>query len=99
MNRYDVEFSDVAESELIESIIWGLGFWGEEATFRWAREFRDKVENQLSRFPSAQPLCPESVFDDYEVRNLIIGRYRVLFEVNGKTVNILHLKGPYSGQG
>ncbi len=98
MNRYDVEFSDVAESELIESIIWGIGCWGEEATFRWAREFRDKAQSQLSRFPLAQPISPESEFDEGEVRHLIIGRYRILFEVAEKTVYILHIKGPFSGQ-
>ena len=97
MNRYNVEFSDIAEAELIESIIWGIGCWGEEAAFRWAREFRDKTRNQLARFPFAQPIAQESEFVDGEVRHLIIGRYRILFEVVDKTVNILHIKGPFSG--
>lgn len=97
MNRYDVEFSDIAESELIESIIWGIGCWGEQPTFRWARDFREKARTQLARFPLAQPLAPESEFDEGEIRHLILGRYRVLFEVIEKTVNILHIRGPFSG--
>src|SRR5437016_6409252 len=99
MNRYDVEFSDIAETELIESIIWGIEVWGEEATFRWVRDFRNKARQQLSRFPLGQALAPESGLDEGEVRQLILGRYRVLFEVIGKTVNILHIRGPFSGTG
>ena len=64
MKDYDVEFSDVAEAELIESIIWGIGVFGEEATFRWARQFRDKTRQQLSRFPLGQPVAPESEVND-----------------------------------
>jgi len=31
-------------------------------------------------------------FHDYEIRNLIIGQYRVLFRLEHKTVQILHIK-------
>jgi plasmid stabilization system protein ParE len=96
MSRYNVEFSEIAESELVESILWGIDFWGEEAAFRWVREFKRKAQNQLARFPLAQPFAPESELVDGEVRQLIIGRYRILFEIVDKTVNILHIKGPFS---
>jgi plasmid stabilization system protein ParE len=98
MKLYQVEFSDVAESELIESIIWGIEVWGEEATFRWARKFRDKARKQLSRFPFGQPLAPESEFSEGEIRQLIIGRYRILYDVSGLIVNILHIRGSFAGQ-
>ena len=96
MIYYDVEFSDIAESELIDSIIWRIGVWGEESTFRWARDFRDKTRTQLSKFPQGQPLAPESEIDEGEIRHLVLGRYRVLFEITGKMVNILHITGSFS---
>ncbi len=99
MKTYDVEFSNTAENELIESVIWAIGVWGEESTFRWARSFREAARRQLSTFPFGLPLAPESEFDDAEIRQLLIGRYRVLFEVNDDLVTILHIRGSFSGQG
>ena len=95
MKRYRVEFSDTAESELVDSIIWGLENWGEDATFRWARAIRDKITRLLESVPLAQNLAPESEFAPTEIRQLLIDRYRVLFEISGKTVNILHIRGPF----
>ncbi|PYT01539.1 MAG: hypothetical protein DMF63_01455 [Acidobacteria bacterium] len=95
MKRYRVEFSDTAESELVDSIIWGVTNWGKEPTFRWARNLRQKVTTLLAANPLAHPLAPESKWASVEVRQLIVGRYRVLFEIRGKTVNILHITGPF----
>lgn len=96
MNRYNVEFTDIAETELIASITWGIEVWGAEATFRWARGFRDIVRQQLAAFPLGQPVAPESEYVDGEIRQLILGRYRVLFEIVEGTVLILHIRGPYT---
>ncbi|HET6854351.1 MAG TPA: hypothetical protein VFH46_18765 [Pyrinomonadaceae bacterium] len=30
------------------------------------------------------------------IRHLIVGRYRVLFRVRGRTVTILHVRGPFT---
>jgi plasmid stabilization system protein ParE len=96
MKRYRVEFSDTAESELVDSIIWGITYWGEEHTFRWAREFRKKVETSLESTPLAYPVAPESKWAPVDVRRFIVGRYRVLFEIRGKIVNILHIRGSFT---
>jgi plasmid stabilization system protein ParE len=96
MKRYRVEFSDTAESELVDSIIWGITNWGERATFRWARELRNKVMTLLESSPLAHPIAPESKWASVEIRQLIVGRYRVLFEIRGKIVNILHIRGPFT---
>ena len=98
MRHYEVEFSDAAESELIESIAWGIEVWGAEATFRWARQFREKTRRLLSQFPAGQPLAPENDFYTDEIHQLILGRYRVLFAISGTVVNILHIRGPFSGK-
>lgn len=96
MIPYKVEFSDAAEAELIESIIWGIEVWGEEATFRWARNFRNRVQQLLSQFPHGQTIAPESENYPTEIRQMIVGRYRVLFEVQRKTVWIIHIVGSFS---
>ncbi len=97
MKRYKVEFSDAAETELLKSIIWGLAEWGDEATFEWAHGLRRKVISLLESFPLSQPLAPESEVDGNEIRNLIVGRYRVLYNIDGKVVNVLHLRGSFTG--
>ena len=96
MKPYRVEFSDTSETELVDSIIWGITFWGEERTFLWARELRKKVTTLLESAPLALPVAPESEWATVEVRQLIVGRYRVLFEIRGKIVNILHIRGPFT---
>ena len=60
MKPYRVEFSDTAETELVDSIIWGITFWGEQQTFHWARELRKKVFTLLESAPLAHPIAPES---------------------------------------
>ncbi len=96
MKRYRVEFSDTAESELVDSIIWGIAHWGEGSTFSWARELRKKVTILLTSTPLAHPVAPESKWTSAEVRQLFVGRYRVLFEIRANIVNILHIRGPFT---
>ena len=52
---------------------------------------RDKIA-ALNHSPSRCPYADEDRFHDYEIRNLIIGQYRVLFHIEKKTVQILHVK-------
>ena len=98
MKDYHVEFSDSAEAELFESIIWGIEVWGERATYRWARELRDKVRMLLGSHPLGQPFAPESEFSEVDIRQLTVGRYRVLFEIDSEVVNILHIRGAFTGK-
>ncbi len=97
MKRHSVEFSAAAEDDLIRSIVWGVEIWGEKATFRWVREFRASVTNLLEVFPLGQPLAPENEFSKREIRQLILGRYRVLYETKRGLVNILHIRGAATG--
>jgi hypothetical protein len=66
------------------------------AAFSWAREFRRAVEQMMASFPLSQPLAPESEVFDTEIRQMIIGRYRVLFAVHGNEVNVLNIRGPFT---
>ena len=96
MKSYRVVFSRSAENDLIESVTWGIETWGEQAASGWAREFRRALQQMLRSFPISQPLASESDIFDIEIRQMILGRYRVLFAVDGNTVNVLHIRGPFS---
>lgn len=95
MKQYSVVFSQSAEKDVYESFEWGHREWGEKLAIKWARELKKSVEGLLERFPNSQPIAPES--DDllFEVRQMIVGRYRVLFVIEGDQVHILHVRGSF----
>lgn len=95
MKRYRVVFAESARKNIFESYEWGCREWGTEAAQRWAGDLRDSVEKILTIFPLSQPLAPESDDTPYEIRQMIVGRYRVLFIVEGKKVVVLHVRGAF----
>jgi plasmid stabilization system protein ParE len=95
MKHYRVVFTESARENISESYEWGCREWGEEAAQRWARDLRNSVEKVLKRFPLSQPLAPESEDFPVEIRQMIIGRYRILFIVDGNTVLVLHIRGAF----
>jgi len=58
---------------------------------RWYFAIHDKIQT-LKDSPNRCPLAFENRFYDYEIRNLIFGSYRVIFRVQEKVVQILHVK-------
>jgi mRNA-degrading endonuclease RelE of RelBE toxin-antitoxin system len=44
------------------------------------------------RFPRAVGLALENQFFKEEIRQLTCGKYRLLFEVDGETVRVLHVQ-------
>jgi plasmid stabilization system protein ParE len=97
MKRFPVIFSRDAVEDLASSIQWGVENWGEENAWHWYRGIRNKIQNQLSFAPSSCPIAPDNDEYEVEVRQMIAGRYRVLFHIGKKEVTILHIKGPYTG--
>jgi plasmid stabilization system protein ParE len=97
MKGYTVVFSEDAVLDLASSYHWGKENWGEEAARRWFADIRATIPKMLGKFPLAQPLAPDGDAYDVEVRQMLIGRYRVLFNVTNSTVTILHMRGPYAG--
>lgn len=95
MKKYKVIVHSDAESDIESSFKWGRRAWGEENATLWVRKLRRAIRNQLTSLPLACPLAPETERLDVSVRHLIVGRYRVLFTVKGRTVTILHVRGPY----
>src|SRR2546425_11612082 len=71
---------------------------GIENAKAWVRQIRQTIEDRLTSMPLGCPLAPENEELDIPVRQLIVGRYRILFIVEKGTVTILHLRGPYVPQ-
>jgi plasmid stabilization system protein ParE len=97
MKKHKVILHPDAELDIESSFKWGCRAWGEENAKEWVRKLRQTFKEQLTSMPLSCPLAPESEELSVPIRHLIIGRYRVLFMVRGRTVTILHVRGPYIG--
>jgi len=96
MKKYKVILHSDAESDIESSFKWGCRAWGEENAKLWMWKLRRATRKQLTSLPLACPLAPESEQLGVSIRHLIVGRYRVLFTVRGRTVTILHGSGAYT---
>lgn len=95
MKRYEVIVEDSAQENVRESYDWGCRTWGKGQAQQWARQLRTAVFKQLGAVPKAFPLAPEDDEFSEEIRQMIVGRYRVLFTIRGRKVNVLHVRGAY----
>ncbi|MCP5127663.1 MAG: type II toxin-antitoxin system RelE/ParE family toxin [Gammaproteobacteria bacterium] len=87
---YRVDITSEAGEE-IEAIYLYIAEDSPDNAAHWYFAIHDKIQT-LKDSPNRCPLAYENRFYDYEVRNLIFGSYRVLFRVQEKTVQILHVK-------
>jgi plasmid stabilization system protein ParE len=95
MKRYRLLFTESARGDIYQSFEWGCREWGEAASMGWARELRREITSVLGVFPLSTPLAPEGSTAPIEIRQIFVGRYRVLFTVAGRHVLILHVRGTY----
>ena len=98
MKRYTVIIEESAKLEVQDSYNWGCRVWGVERGQKWARELRGAIVKKLALTPLAYPVAPESDEFGEEIRQMIVGRYRVLFCVRSRRVHVLHLRGAYIGR-
>ena len=97
MAKFKVWFSPDALDDIMSSYEWGCVTWGEEAAKGWVRDLHDAIYVRLTEFPMSCPIAPESSDLDFEVRQLVFLRYRILFEIDRRQVIVLHVHGPYAG--
>jgi plasmid stabilization system protein ParE len=95
MKRYEVIIEDSAQENVRDSYDWGCGTFGKRQAQQWARQLRTAVFKQLGVVPKAFPLAPENDEFSEEIRQMIVGRYRVLFTIKGNKVHVLHVRGAY----
>lgn len=95
MKRYAVVVEESAQADLRVSYDWGCRAWGKREAQRWIRELRTAISKQLSIVPKGFPLAPEDDEFSEEIRQMILGRYRVLFTITKHKVHVLHVRGAY----
>jgi plasmid stabilization system protein ParE len=97
MKRYRVIFEESAQENVRDSYEWGCRVWGKREAGQWVRQLRTDAIRLLGVVPKGCPLAPENEEFSEEIRQMIVGRYRVLFTVKGRTVHVLHVRGAYVG--
>lgn len=95
MKRYPVVFEESAQADVRRSYDWGCCFWGKREAKRWVRQLRVVIFKQLSLVPKGFPLAPEDDEFSEEIRQMIVGRYRVLFTIRKRKVHVLHVRGAH----
>lgn len=97
MKKYRVTITRSAQSDITESFVWGCREWGVAAAKQWAAELRRTIKLRLTNHPLSCPLAPDRDLSEPDVRQLIVGRYRVLFEVVGNRSRVLSVRGSFTG--
>ena len=84
-----------AESDAEAILEWLLEQHAGQTGLRWFLGLENAIAS-LSTSPERCALAPESQRFPFEVRQLLYGRrsnvYRILFRVNGDTVQVLHIR-------
>lgn len=96
MKKYRVTITRSAQSDIADSFGWGRREWGAAAAKEWAAELRRTIKRRLTHHPLSCPLAPDRDLSEPDVRQLIVGRYRVLFEVVGDRSRVLGVRGPFT---
>jgi plasmid stabilization system protein ParE len=90
---YTVYITDPARDELNAAYLWLLEQTPLHAP-RWHNGLVDAVLS-LENSPNRCPLVPESIGSNQEIRQLLYGNkhhaYRILFEIRGERVIVLHV--------
>lgn len=95
--KFKVKIASSAEADILESFDWGVRNWGVSRARSWAVELRRTVRDRLSQYPESCPLAPDTDPGLLGVCHLVMDRYRVLFEIEGRTVRVLAVRGSFRG--
>ena len=95
MKRYAIVLEASAQADISGSYDWGCRIWDKKETQRWVRKLRTAIYTQLSLVPKGFPLAPEDDEFSEEIRQMVVGRYRVLFSIRKHKVHVLHVRGAH----
>lgn len=87
---YTVEFSDRAERDIDEIVVYIQADSPVHAT-RWRKRLQDKLL-ALTTMPESGGFAPENIDARCEVRQLLYGRYRVLYTIHDEVVYLLTIR-------
>jgi len=97
MKRFKVILLPTAKADIQTSYEWGCRVWGVRQANSWSREMYKECKERLGSMPERFPLAPENDEFPIEVRQMLAGRYRILFTIKSKTVYVFHIQGAYVG--
>ncbi|WP_019865860.1 type II toxin-antitoxin system RelE/ParE family toxin [Methylovulum miyakonense] len=90
MKRYAVIIMPEAENNLQDA----YSFIAQDSprnALQWYLQMRDAIQT-LETLPLRCPLAPEDNVFEEEIRQLIVGNYRLLYSVRDPKVYILHIR-------
>ena len=90
MIRYQVNIKPTAENDIERRYV-SIAEDSPQNALKWYLTIIDAIE-KLNVMAERCPLAPEDVDIQQGIRHLIIGRYRVLYRINGSDVDVLHVR-------
>jgi len=88
--QYKIDIAPEAAKE-IEDIYLYIAKDSLNNAMRWYFAIHDNIQT-LKDFPARCPIAFENRYYDYEIRHLIFGNYRILYRIQVKSVQILHVR-------
>ena len=96
MAQFVIKYGRLAIEDLQTSYDWGVENWGVRQANEWVSRIEEVIAKRLTWMPLACPLAPESEVYDFEIRQLVLHRYRILYGVENDFVYVLRVRGPFS---
>ena len=90
MKKYSVEIPDSVIDE-IEEYVYFIAQDSVGNALNWYEKVKVEIL-KLDSLPERCAIAEENQYFDFEVRQLVIDRYRVLFRIKGNSVQILHFR-------
>jgi plasmid stabilization system protein ParE len=88
--RFSIEVTPHAERDLTAAAAF-IATDSPEAAIDWL-ESVDAVFAGLSQYPARYALAPEATKLGVELRQAVLGEYRILFRTRGRRVQIIHVR-------
>lgn len=88
---YRIEVTDEADADADDIYEW-IARDAPRAAVHWYNGLFDAIDS-LSEFPQRCPFAPENAYFDKELRHLLYAQnYRIIFEIRGNVVYVLHIR-------
>ncbi len=88
---YDVVVESSARKNIDDAFRWMVTNISPESATLWYLDIYGAMDS-LKDFPARCGLAIENQFFKEEIRQLICGKYRILFEIDDETVRVLHVR-------
>lgn len=88
--KYDVHMSASAEADARE-VYQYIAVRAPRAALRWFSQL-EKAVASLEHLPARCARAPEAAALQEDVRQLVFGKYRILFTIHERVVHVLHIR-------